>query len=397
MESDAMDNHSRSSLLHPQRILVRGVNWLGDAVMSMPALVRLREARPEAHIALLTHEKLADLWRRHPAIDDVLTFAESESLWKIAKRLRTGRFDLGLTLPNSTRSALELWFARIPRRVGHRAAARLALLTETIPPRAGAVRMRKRSTLEIRRLIRSGPAVSLDRATPDAHQMHHYLHLVSVLGASSEPVAPHAFVDREEIVAVQQKFGLISQHAKGGLVFGLNPGAEYGPAKRWPAARFAAAAIELRRSMNCRLLIFGGQREIDAASRITAEINATLNPPGSTTPQSQSVLNLAGKTSLRELMALLQSCSVLLTNDTGPMHLAAAVGTPIVALYGSTSPELTAPGLPGDRRHQLLRACVPCAPCFRRTCPIDFRCMLNLTVDQVVAAVMSASTHRGSW
>jgi len=99
------------------------------------------------------------------------------------------------------------------------------------------------------------------------------------------------------------------------------------------------------------------------------------------------MINLAGKTSLRQMMALVKSCRVLLTNDSGPMHVAAALGTPVVAIFGSTSPELTGPGQPGDARHRVLTSAAPCSPCFRRTCPIDFRCMTAITVDQVMGAL----------
>jgi len=108
-----------------ERILVRGVNWLGDAVMTTPALLRLRQARPDAHITLFTPEKLADLWKEHPAVDAVLTFSRRETLWRIARRLRQGQFQIGLALPNSHRSALELWLAHIPQRIGHAAQARV--------------------------------------------------------------------------------------------------------------------------------------------------------------------------------------------------------------------------------------------------------------------------------
>ena len=128
-----------------QRILVRGVNWLGDAVMSTPALLRLRQARPQAHITLLTLDKLADLWRHHPAIDTVITFTRNDAVWQVARRLRSEQFHWAVVLPNSWRSALEVWLARIPQRLGYAGQGRATLLTQAIKPRPGAVRMRKRS------------------------------------------------------------------------------------------------------------------------------------------------------------------------------------------------------------------------------------------------------------
>ena len=162
------------------------------------------------------------------------------------------------------------------------------------------------------------------------------------------------------------------------ILLGLNPGAEYGPAKRWPAESFAAVAREVSRKMpECLWLAFGG-----AGDRALCGDIARL--------AGDRVLNLAGKTSLRELMALLKLCRVVLTNDSGPMHVAAALGTPVVVPFGSTSPELTGPGLPGDPRHQLLKSAAPCSPCFRRTCPIDFRCMTGIGPERVIEAVCRA-------
>ena len=163
-------------------------------------------------------------------------------------------------------------------------------------------------------------------------------------------------------------------------VFGLNPGAEYGPAKRWPIERFIAAAKEIQQRTNCVWLIFGGKNDVAIANQIESE----------TQNSKFKIQNLAGKTTLRELMSLLKLCRVLLTNDSGPMHVAAALGTPVVVPFGSTSPELTGPGLPGDARHRLLKSDAPCSPCFLRECPIDFRCMNGITVERVVEAVLSA-------
>ncbi|MEO8428549.1 MAG: glycosyltransferase family 9 protein, partial [Verrucomicrobiota bacterium] len=141
----------------PERILVRGVNWLGDAVMTTPALDRLREARPTAQITLLSPANLADLWQHHPSVDRVLTFTNSDNIWQIARRLRRERFDLALVLPNSSRSALEVWLAGIPVRLGYAASGRSWFLTRPLPQRSGAVPMRKRSVAEIRLLLQAIP------------------------------------------------------------------------------------------------------------------------------------------------------------------------------------------------------------------------------------------------
>ena len=362
-----------------RRILVRGVNWLGDAVMTTPALQRLREALPTAHITLLTQEKLADLWQQHPSLDAVMTFSPGEGPWPVARRLRAEHFDTALVLPNSPRSALDVWLGRIPQRVGFARPGCSWLLTQALVPRPGKVRMPRRSVSEVKRLVRlPGAAPSPAAARPQdraAHQIHDYLHLAAALGANPAPLPPRLEITAAEI---REAEGALLPSPQPPVLLGLNPGAEYGPAKRWPAENFAAVVREVsRRAGNCAWLAFGGPGDWQACSEI-----ARLAGGG--------VLNLAGKTSLRQLMALLTLCRVVLTNDTGPMHVAAALGTPVVAPFGSTSPELTGPGWPGDPRHQLLTSAAPCAPCFRRACPIDFRCMTGIRPERVTEAVLQA-------
>jgi heptosyltransferase-2 len=378
MGNDSYPLSRRSEAEAGRRILVRGTNWLGDAVMTTPALLRLREKFRDAQIALLTPEKLRVLWIGHPAINETISFVPGESVFSVGKKLRAGKFDLTLVLPNSPRSAIETWLAGIPQRIGYARPWRNFFLTQPVAPRADAVKMRKRSVAEIKKLISQLPAPS-SQLPASVHQIHEYLHLAAALGANPEPLPPQLFVTPGETEAAKKKFGLVEIAQP---IFGLNPGAEYGPAKRWPVERFIAAAREIQNRTNCAWLIFGGKNDSPTANQIASQL-----------PSANShLLDLSGKTSLRELMSLLKTCRVLLTNDSGPMHVAAALGTPVVAPFGSTSPELTGPGLPGDTRHRLLKSGVPCSPCFRRECPIDFRCMNGIAVKHVVAAVIEAAT-----
>jgi lipopolysaccharide heptosyltransferase II len=365
----------------PSRIIVRGVNWLGDAVMTTPALARLRERFPEAQITLLSPGKLVDLWTGHPAINEVTTFAQGESPWSVARRLRKGRFQAALIFPNSPRSALEMWFARIPQRIGYARPWRNAFLTQALPARPEGDQMQKRSTTEIRRLIET-PTTAVAAYSPAGHHIHEYLQLTAALGADPAPLAPRLEVAPAELQAVAHRFGLSFGTPGAQPFFGLNAGAEYGPAKRWPAARFIAAACEIQKVTNCVWLLVGSRGDATDCAAIESALRTARCP----------VQNLAGQTSLRELCAVLKLCRLLLTNDTGPMHVAAAVGTPVVAPFGSTSPELTGPGLPGDPRHQLLKSGAPCSPCFLRVCPIDFRCMMGISVERVVESVLRAAT-----
>ena len=346
-----------------ERILVRGVNWLGDAVMSIPALQRLREAKPGAHLALLAPEKLAGLWQGQPFIDELILFSPDGGVWQTGRRLREKRFTTGLAFPNSIRSALELWLGGIARRVGLARPFRSLFLTEPVSPRAGARQMRKRSGAEIRRLVARGTAPAPIPAS--AHHVYDYLHLTAALGASLEPLAPQVTVSQEDVAAAAARLGLASAR-KDKPYLGINPGAEYGPAKRWPAENFVATAIAVSKATGCRWLVFGGPADREFAQAISTALVQKL--------PTEAVTNLAGQTTLRELAGLLKLCRVLLTNDSGPMHLAAAVGTPVVVPFGSTSPEMTGPFMALNA--EILRAPgIACAPCFLRECPIDFRCM----------------------
>ena len=390
MESAAHESRSPSPHLTPRRLLVRGVNWLGDAVMTTPALLRLRQHIPAARISLLTPQKLAELWRDHPAFDEVLAIQPHESVWSVARRIRPEGFDVAVVLPNSPRSALEMRLSGIPRRIGYARPWRSWLLTDAIKARADRSAMCRRSAGEIRSLIKgAGKTVQpSEHGTFEKgarHQIHDYLHLVACLGANRAPLSPLLAISRDEVQAAKKEFlTKLPETLRAAAVgpnttwLGLNPSAAYGPAKCWLAENFAAVVGKVSGHIkNSFWLIFGDAKDQEVCERIARSSGGQCG-------------NLAGRTSLRELMALLKLCRVVLTNDSGPMHVAAALGAPVVVPFGSTSPELTAPGLPGDRRHHLIQADAECSPCFRRTCPIDFRCMTGITVERVAAAVLQA-------
>ncbi|MEY4690833.1 MAG: lipopolysaccharide heptosyltransferase [Verrucomicrobiota bacterium] len=366
----------------PRHILVRGVNWLGDAVMTTPAVLRLRERFPETRITLLCPEKLKDLWSSHPAIDRVATFASDEGLPSVSRKLRSIHADLAVIFPNSLRSALEAWLAGIPRRVGSGKIPRSWLLTDRVASPAGIVRMRKRTVEEVRRITTTASTSSTGtRATypTHSHQIHHYLGLVAHLGAIPTPLPPRLAAGPAAIRTMTDR--LATALASGNPIMGLNAGAEYGPAKRWPLDRFAEAARLLAQRTGCHFVLFGGKADGPLAEELTRRLHGL------------PVVSLAGRTTLAELMAALALCRVVITNDTGPMHLAAALGVPVVVPFGSTSPELTGPGLPGDPRHHLLLGSAPCAPCFLRQCPLDFRCMDSIPADRVAAAALEVLTR----
>src|ERR1051326_6126585 len=206
MEIATLQNHPPSlprrsdtkegDIIHPRRILVRGVNWLGDAVMTTPALLRLRERFPDAHIALLTPEKLRELWFRHAALNEMLSFTPSEDTFSVGCGLRGKKFDLALVLPNSPRSAIEMWLAGIPQRIGYARPWRSWFLTSRVAPRAEGVMMCKRSANEIKQLLASPDRTRNTEHvfTHRSHQIREYLHLVSAVGAKAEPLPPQLFL-----------------------------------------------------------------------------------------------------------------------------------------------------------------------------------------------------------
>ena len=317
---------AESEPLQPFRILIRSSNWLGDAVMSVEAVRRIKRGRPDAHVTILAQSKLIEFWRTVPEVDDVIAIEPGENAWRVAQKIRD-RFEVAILFPNSPRSGLEIWLAGIPRRVGYRRAWRNFFLNQFIPAPKD-----------------SGPI--------SHHHAQIYLQVAKQIGADMEEALP-----------------AIPRVAADPRMVGLCPGAEYGPAKRWPYFGEAARILAERHQLSW--LIFGTAKEVELAEDVAQKIG-----PAAT--------NLAGKTSLAELIGELQRCQLLLTNDTGTMHLAAHLGVPTVAIFGSTEPALTGPLGKG---HLVIRHQVECSPCFLRTCPIDFRCMERVKVADVVAAV----------
>jgi lipopolysaccharide heptosyltransferase II len=316
---------NNSGPLKPFPILVRSSNWLGDAVMSTPAVRRLKRGRPDVRLTVLTRSKLADFWRLLPEVDEVVAIDPGDSVFRVASKIRA-RFEAAILFPNSIRSAIEVWLAAIPRRVGYARPWRKIFLNQIIP--------------------------DTPFPAPLVHQAGHYLRMAERIGANLDE-------------ALEQQR---DRSGEPGLA-GLCPGAEYGPAKRW--TKFGQVAKKLSERRGIHWLIFGTASEQPLATDIRKALGT-------------SATDLTGRTSLLELAAQLRRCQLLLTNDTGTMHLASFLGVLTVSIFGSTEPQLTGPL--GDG-HVVIRHHVECSPCFLRECPLDFRCMNAVTADEVVAAV----------
>ncbi len=337
-----------------KRILVRGPNWLGDAVMCEPAFRGLRRLFPDAQIALLVKPAVADLFAGHPTLTRVLTYdingrhAGLSGKWALAGQLRRQGFDLAVLFQNAFEAAFLTFLAGVPRRYGYETDGRSLLLSD--------------------------PVAAPDRRTL-VHQVRYYWDLLKPLGLTGDPPAPELVVFPEEEQAMAERF------AQGGLtatdvVVGINPGSTYGEAKRWLPERFAEVTERLCRTIResreqqVSVVIIGAKGE----ERLGHEIAARL---------SSRSLVLSGTTTIRELMAAVKRCAMLLTNDTGPMHIAAAFQVPVVAIFGPTDWRTTSPF---GGAHAIVRQPVDCAPCLLRECPIDHRCMTRVSVDQVYEA-----------
>jgi lipopolysaccharide heptosyltransferase II len=327
-----------------ERAVIRSSNWLGDAVMSVPAVRALKRSHPGMHLAMLTPEKLADVWKLVTEVDEVIAFpAGGGGVFRVARLIRGRGFDTAVVFPNSLRTGLEAWLARIPRRAGYPGHARRALLTDVLRDTEG------------------GPATG-----PARHQVFHYLRLAEFLGAQVEDPL-FGFPD-----AASAKARAPGTPAR----IAVCAGAEYGPAKRWLPERYAAVVQAVSDAVECRWQLVGTTKDNEVAAGIATLAGDPAN-----------VENLCGRTTLAALIGLLRESDLLLTNDTGTMHLAALLGVRTVAIFGSTEPALTGPLGAG---HVIVRKRAECSPCFLRECPIDFRCMREIESATVTAAVCSA-------
>jgi heptosyltransferase-2 len=333
----------------PASLLVRATNWLGDAVMTTPALAAVREGFPDARIVLLARPPVAELFRHHPDVDEVMLYerpGRHEGVLgrlRLAGELRRRRFDGALLLQNAFDAALIAFLGRIPERAGYPTDGRRILLTLPVP---------------------------LTPAILERHEVEYYLCLVDGLGIPRPvPAALKLAVTEEEREAMATRLASLGIE-RGAPIVAINPGATYGSAKRWYPDRFAAVADALSAEWRARVVVVGSAAESPLAGEIEA---ATRNPP----------VNLAGKTTVRELMALLSLSSFLVTNDSGPMHIGAALGVPLVAIFGPTDWRRTSPWSPLAK---VVRVEIDCSPCRRRVCDRGHECMLGVTPGMVVDA-----------
>jgi len=314
-------------------ILVVAPNWIGDALMAQPLLARLREKRPGIKLDVLAPEWVASVAPRMPEVDEVIAVPfrhgalQLGSRWRLARTLKARAYDEAIVLPNSWKAALVPFLADIPRRTGYVGEARYGLLN---------------------RLYRR----------PDKAMRRHYARLAEAPDAEPRQPLPEVRlrVDPAHAAATRTRFGIEGRYAV------LCPGAEYGPAKRWPYFPQLAARLGLP------TVVLGSAKDASAAAGVGGN-------------------NLVGKTTLDEAMDIIAGAELVVSNDSGLMHVAAALGRPLVALFGSSSPEKTPPQA---GRSRVLWLKPECSPCFERECPLGhFRCMREMSVDMVLKEVQA--------
>ena len=328
-----------------KKILIVAPNWIGDAVLSLPVVDGCAQFWPKAELTVLARAGVATLFEARESAVRLIGYQRGNGPHRIGNllglgwRLRRERFNLALLLPNSLSSAMVAWLAGVPERLGYSTDGRGWLLTQRLEDR---------------------------RKERGLHQVDYYLGLIHSLGAYQVDRIPQLKLRSkitDRAMALMEGLGI----DKNDLLIGVHPGAAYGETKRWFPERFAAVLERLHRSGR-RFLLLGGTGEEPLAEQISAEMD-------------HPVINLIGRTTVAEVLALIGRCSLFLSNDSGLMHVAAALNIPQVALFGSTDPQKTAPL--NNRAVVIHPEHVGCTPCFKRSCPEDLECMKAITVEEV--------------
>ena len=332
-----------------KKVMIRSANWVGDAVMSLPAIQALRFNLPNAEISILAKPWVSEIFQGNPVVDRVILYQSPgihEGLsgkWRLARELKKEHFDLVVLIQNAFEAALISLMAGVPQRAGYNTDGRSILLTHPVT---------------VNRRVKSG------------HQVDYYLELVRALGFQAVDRIPSLKVAKDRQVEANQTLKSLGVEESEKIV-GISPGATYGSAKEWFPERYGELAGRIAQDLTKRILIFGNQSDQRVAAQVREKAKFSL-------------IDLTGSTTLAQAVALIARCHLFITNDSGLMHVAAALGIPLIAIFGSTDPEKTGPLSAASR---VLRKPVPCAPCLKTECPENRKCMSLLSVEEVYEEV----------
>ncbi len=341
----------KNKMLPPEglnNILVRGTNWIGDAILTLPAVASIRATYPHAHIAVLVKPWVADIYKLFSDVNEIIIYENKydtpAGVFRLASQLKKRNFDAAILLQNAIEAAILAFMARIPLRAGYNSDARGLLLTHSV-----------QRTKEIKKV----------------HQIDYYLEMVKALGCVPVDceMRLEARINTMDARIILQKYIPDTNKA----ILGIAPGATFGPAKRWFPDRFAAVADKLSDSFQMQGIILGSKADWKTAEEVRNAARTKL-------------INLAGNTNLQEAISLISQCSLFISNDSGLMHIAGALNIPTVAIFGSTNPITTSPV---GNRTAIVHHNIDCSPCLEETCPTDFSCMKLISVEDVSTAAQN--------
>ena len=327
-------------------ILIRATNWVGDLVMSLPTIEAVRTCFPSSSIVVLARPWVAPLLENHPAVDEVIHYKKGTGILpdtleiiRVIRQMKKREFDLAILLQNAFEAALLTFLGGCRYRLGYNTDRRGFLLTHPVFMRDKFLRI---------------------------HQVEYYLNILKVWGLQADSSEPHLYLTSTDI---EKAKGLLFSGGtrEDDLVVGLSPGAMYGDAKRWPPERFAAIGDWAVERWGAKVLIAGSGKETQICNSVSASMK-------------HDSLNLCGRTSLGEAAGVISLCHFFITNDSGLMHISAALGIPTVAIFGSTDPVATGPRGP---RATIIKHDIECAPCLKSECPTDRRCMMSIQPEEV--------------
>jgi len=334
----------------PKKILIRSTNWIGDAIMTLPAIRSIRMNFPDSEISVLANPWVSDIFSANPAVDKIVHYYKNTGLKKILGVFQLGSeiakegFEMAILLQNAFEAAIIARLGRIPIIAGYCHDGRRLLLTHP---------------------------VTVSKEIKNKHQINYYQDLLAQLGLKTGPDSLELHISQDKL----KKADEMSRNWPRPFI-GINPGAAYGPAKRWPAEHFGELVRSIRGEINGTTIIFGTKADSNSARKITS-----FDP---------NIIDLTGKTSLSVAMALIKKCNAFVTNDSGLMHVAAAANTPLVAIFGSTDATTTGPF---TDKAKIIQKNFSCIPCLKPECTTDFKCMTAISPNEVFESLIEILDH----